>query len=262
MKKVAFILSAVVFTSVFFSCKNETPVTVTDPITVEASNDIAMADLLEDTTTDTQYLYVTATSGLSLREYGNLNSDKLAKMPYGTRVTVVEAEPNNTMTVGGIKGGMDQIRFNHKEGFAFNGYLSKYFPPERDITVKGYGEELKQLFPEVTYTESVGGTVSNPINAETISLPNAAWHEAYFMAQRLFDFPKEFTFPNPKGKDSEIVFDGKPKKGIWVSQLEVKRSYNELQKIEYVYGSKKFDSKVRIEKEGDVMKISKTEALK
>ena len=166
------------------------------------------------------------------------------------------------MNVSGIKGGMNEVEFNHKKGFAFNGYLSKYFPPERDITVKGYASELNKMHEDVIYKETTGGTVSNPVNTETLSLPEAQWHEAFFIAQRLFDFPKEFTFPNPKGKNTEVVFDGKPKKGVWVSQLEVNRADNELQKIEYVYSSEKFDSKVTIEKVGDAMKISKSEAIK
>ncbi|MEZ4778017.1 MAG: hypothetical protein R2786_01375 [Flavobacteriaceae bacterium] len=54
------------------------------------------------------------------------------------------------------------MAFNHKEGFAFNGYLSKYFPPERDISVKGYASELQKQFPEVVFTETVDrGTTSN-----------------------------------------------------------------------------------------------------
>ena len=65
-----------------------------------------------------------------------------------------------------------------------------------------------------------------------------------------------------EGKDKEIEFDGKPKKGVWISQLEVTREYNELQKIEYVYGSEKYDSRVTVEPVEGGMKISKTEDVK
>jgi hypothetical protein len=183
-------------------------------------------------------------------------------MPYGTKVKVIKAEENETMTVSGIKGGMDEIEFNHKKGFAFNGYLSRYFPPELNITVRGYASELQQLFPDVTYSEEKGGTATNPENTESIELPDAEWHEAFFMAQRLFDFPKEFDFPNPKGEESETIVDTKPKRGIWTSQLEVTRNDEGLENISYVYSSKKFDSKVTIAKDGNVMKISRTEKIK
>jgi len=271
MKKVVLILSAAVLTTVFISCKNN-PDTHRDKEIVEdtletrlseTSEDLALIENKEiDPETQAEYLYVTAYSGLSLREYGNLQSEKLARMPYGTKVKVLNAEKNTTMNVGGIKGGMNEVEFNHKMGFAFNGYLSKYFPPERDISVKGYANELNRIFPEIVFTESTGGTASNPSNTVTIVLPEAKWHEAFFMAQRLFDFPKEFDFPNPKGNNSETITDGKPKRGVWVSQLEITRKDNVLKKIEYVYKSKKFDSRVTIVKDSGAMKISQTEEVK
>lgn len=267
MKKVVLILSTAVFTTFFFSCKNENPTEIAgdtlETEVIKTLEDLALADSKEiNAETKAEYLYVTATSGLSLREYGNLKSEKLALMPYGTKVKVITAEKNTTMNVSGIKGGMNEVEFNHKKGFAFNGYLSKYFPPERDISVKGYAHELNRIFPEVIFTETTGGTVSNPSNTETIVLPKAQWHEAFVIAQRLFDFPEEFDFPNPKGKNSETITDGKPKRGVWVSQLEITRNDNVLAKIEYVYKSQKFDSKVTIVKEGAVMKISKIEEVK
>lgn len=266
MRKVVLIVSAAVFSTALVSCKNESTTTTTEnPETEvsETSEEIALATTNEIASeSEETYLYVTAGSGLSLREYSNLHSEKLARMPYGTRVKVIASEKNPTMNVGGIQGGMNEVEFNHKKGFAFNGYLSKYFPPERDITAKGYASELNELFPEVTYAETTGGTASNPSNSESISLPNAQWHEAFFMAQRLFDFPKEFTYPNPKGKDKEVIQDGKPKKGMWVSQLEVTRNEAGHEKIEYVYGSQKFNSTITITREGTVMNITKTEVVK
>ena len=264
MKKVVLIIASVVLTTTFISCKEKVEIssanTETEFIAHPSSEDIALLNTSE--ITKDEYRYVTAPSGLSLREYNNLQSEKMAKMPYGTKVKIISAEGKNTMNVAGIKGAMDKIAFNHKEGFAFNGYLSKYFPPERDITVKGYASELQKQFPEVIFTETVTGTVSNPITTETLLLSKIPWHEAFGTAQRLFDFPDEFEFPNPKGKDTEIQFDGKPKKGIWISQLEISRKENELQKIEYIYTSQKFSSKVTIEKEGDAMKISRIEEIK
>jgi hypothetical protein len=148
-----------------------------------------------------EYQYVTAFSDLSLREFNNRSSEKLAKMPYGTKVKVLTTEKNLTMDVRGIKGGMNEVAFNQKKGFAFNGYLSKFFPPEKERKAKIYAEELKAFFPAVAYSESVGGTASKPENTETLILPTTQWHEAFFVAQRLFDFPKEFEFPNPTQKE-------------------------------------------------------------
>jgi hypothetical protein len=264
MKKAAFNITTLAFLLVFAACKNEIKETVVSDLNTAMAipeNEVTKTSedfSLDKPDTEGQFLYVTARSGLSLRAYSNLKSDKLARMPYGTKVKVLTQEPNATMTIGGI----NEVEFNHKQGFAFNGYLSKYFPPERDISAKGYATELSKVHPAVTYTEETGGTISKPTHTESILLPEAQWHEAFLMAQRLFDFPKEFTFPNPKGENAETINDNKPKKGVWISQLEVTRSDNSLEKIAYVYGSQKFDATVTIVKEEGVIKISKTEVIK
>jgi hypothetical protein len=255
MKKV--VLSMLVATIVFASCKNES----SEPKPDITANDIALADTVIEESTP-EYLYVTANSGLSLREFNNLNSERLGKMPYGTKVKVISSEKNLTMNVGGIRGGMNEVEFNQRKGFAFNGYLSKFFPPERDIKVKGYADELQAYFPEVVYTESVGGSASKPSNTETLSLPTTLWHEAFFVAQQLFDFPKEFDYPNPTGKDKQVIQSSKSKDRGWKNQLEVTRLDNALERIEYVYEAQKFDSKITIVQDGNTMKISRTETIK
>jgi hypothetical protein len=254
MKKV--VLSMFVVTLVFASCKNESSESKTD-ISV---NDVALIETTIKESTP-EYLYVTASSGLSLREFNNLNSERLAKMPYGTKVKVIVPENKLTMNVGGIRGGMNEVEFNQKKGFAFNGYLSKFFPPERDAKVKGYAEELQVYFPDVSYIESIGGIASNPSNTETLSLPTTLWHEAFFVAQQLFDFPKEFDYPDPKGKDKQVIQYTKSEDKGWKNQLEVTRTDNELEKIEYIHESQKFDSIITIVKDENTMKISRTETI-
>lgn len=267
MRTVAYSIIAVACTTLFVSCKKDVTKpedTAIEVVETDMGRDLAIADPESETIEDADatYMYVIASTGLSLREYDNLKSEKLAIMPYGTKVKVLFPEDKNTMTVSGIPGGMDEIEFNHKKGYAFNGYLSKYFPPEKDITPKGYSLDLKDTFPAVTFTETTGGTVSSPSNTQTLKLPNAEWHEAFFIAQRLFDVPGEFTFPNPKGKQSQVEQDSKPKKGVWVSELQITREDNELQKIEYVYKSEKFDSNVVVTVENGVATIAKTEVVK
>jgi hypothetical protein len=256
MKKVVFSLLAVALLTAFVSCKNETK----DPQPDSVANDLAIADSTAETAAP-EYLYVTAPSGLSLREFNNLNSEKLAVMPYGTKLKIIASEPNATMTVGGIKGGMNEVEYNHKKGFAFNGYMSKFFPPEQDISAKSYVEELQKLFPKVSYAESTGGTASKPSNTQTILLPTSQWHEAFFVSQQLFDFPKEFAFPEPKGKDEQIIKDKKPKKDVWVSELQVNRMDDNLEKIAYVYKTKQFATSVTITKVNDMMQLEKTEVV-
>jgi hypothetical protein len=153
MKTVAFSILALAGFTFLFSCKNdaktneETQTVVTDSIPAETAPDA---------------MYVTAVSGLTLREFPNLQSAKLAVMPLGTKVKIVNAEGKTTMNVGGIDGAMDEVEYNNKKGFAFNGFMSKFYPPEEDAAAKNYAEELKKDFPKVNYSEETGGTASKP----------------------------------------------------------------------------------------------------
>ncbi len=249
-----------VSSTLLFSCNNSEK--VSPKIEESPKNKLAVIESVDSNEIESEhYLYVTAYSGLSLREYNNLKSKKLAVMPYGARVKVISSEIKNTMTIDEIEGGMDQIEYNHKKGFAFNGYLSKVFPPEKGISPKGYAEELKVLYPDVLFSETSGGTVSKPTNTETFILPINNWQDAFFIAQQLYKFPKQFKLPSPKGKENEIIKDKMPNKKSWISELHISRQENKLVKIEYVYKNKGFSSFVTITKEGIGMKISKTEVV-
>jgi len=261
MKTVKILSIALVSTTLFLSCKNEeNPST---EITLNSENNLAIINpITEEKTTEIDFLYVTSASGLSLRAYANLQSEKLAVMPYGTKVKVISSELKPTMNVGEISGGMDQIEFNHKKGFAFNGYLSKYFPPETGISAKRYSEELLLEFPTVNYSATKSGTASNPINSEKLILPKTQWHEAFYMAQQLFNIPKEFKFPSSKGKDKEVILEKKFKKNSWISELQITRKEDLLSKMEYEYKNKRYTKTVSIYKEGEMMVIEKIEELK
>lgn len=259
--KTAKILSLVlVSTLVLISCKNsETPIQETLEI---QENNIAIAETINpEKTSSNNYLYVTASTGLSLREYANLQSEKLAVMPYGTRVKVISSEENSTMRIGEINGGMDEIEFNQKKGFAFNGFLSRFFPPEKGISAKGYAEELQEDFPKVAFTETTGGTASKPSNTESLLLPDSQWHEAFYIAHQLFNFPEEFVYPSQKGKETQTIKERKFQKNSWTSELQITRKDNALEKIEYVYKNKGFSKLVSITKESNGIKISKTEIV-
>src|SRR5690606_11605647 len=239
MKTVALSILAIAGFTFLFSCKNdvknseETQTVVTDSISAE---------------TAPEAMYVTAVSGLTLREHPNLQSEKLTVMPLGTKVKIVNTEGKTTMNVGGIDGAMDEVEFNNQKGFAFNGFLSKFSPPGQDASAKNYAEELKNDFPNVNYSEATGGTASKPTKTETLILPTDKWHEAFFMAQQLFNIPREFAFPNPKGSNSETQQNGNKKKTDFLSELQISRNDNELQKIVYSYKTEGFGYTVIITK--------------
>jgi len=256
MKKVAYSLFVLAVTITVLSCKNETKSNESSEIS-EETNNLALAE--KETKTTPDFLYVTASSGLTLRKHDNLNSDKLGVMPYGTKIKVIAPENEETMTIGGIRGAMHEIEYNQKTGYAFNGYLSRFFPPEEDINAKIYADDLKGQFPEVSFTETSGGTASKPTNTETLVLPTDKWHEAFYIAAELFDIPKSFAFPTPKGSKEETIKEKDPKSGTWTSQLTVNRKDNSLEKINYDYRTEGFGYSVNITKEGKEMKLERTE---
>src|SRR5690606_12397863 len=170
MKTAAFSILALAGFTFLFSGKNdvknteETQTVVTDTIPKE---------------TAPESMYVSAVSGLTLRAFPNLQSEKLAVMPLGTKVKILNAEGKTTMNVGGIDGAMDEVEYNNKKGFAFNGFMSRSSPPDQDASSKNYAEELKKDFPSVNYSEATGGTASKPTKSETLILPTDKWHEAF-----------------------------------------------------------------------------------
>ena len=252
MKTVAISILAIAGFAFLFSCKNdiknneETTAVVTDSIPAE---------------TIPESMYVTAVSGLTLREHPNLQSAKLAVMPLGTKVKIINAEGKITMNVGGIDGAMDEIEFNNKKGFAFNGFMSKFFPPGENAVAKTYAEELKKDFPRVSYSETTGGTASKPTKTEALIIPTDKWHEAFFTAQQLFNIPKDFAFPNPKGSNNETQQNNDKKKNDFTSELQVSRNDNELQKIVYNYKTTGFGYTVTISKDAAGMKLEKVEVV-
>lgn len=245
-------LSILVIAGFFFlvSCKNE--------VKNNEENQIVVSDTIPQQTAPVS-LYVTAVSGLTLREHPNLQSEKLVVMPLGTKVKIINAEGKTTMNVGGIDGAMDEVEFNNTKGFAFNGFMSKFFPPGESAVAKNYAEEIKKDFPSVEYFETNGGTASKPTKTETLILPTDKWHEAFFAAQQLFNIPKAFAFPNPKGSNNEIQQDGNKKKNDFISELQISRNANQLQKIFYNYKTTGYGFIVTISEDTKGMKLEKTE---
>lgn len=209
-----------------------------------------------------EYLYVTAVSGLSLREQPDLQSNKLTVMPLGSKVKVLENDNSTNLNVGGIDGKMAAVEYNNLQGFAFNGFMSKFLPTGDKAVAKDYAENLKSAFPEVSYSESKGDSVSRPKKIQTLLLPTEKWHEAFFVAQQLYDIPRQFAFPTPKGSNNEVQKDSHKKKGIETSELRIQRNNNLLEKITYLSVMPKYGWTVTITKEGNFMKIERTEGIR
>jgi hypothetical protein len=251
MKNTITHIAIIALLSVFTGCDSDKKDQIATATISEANSMEATSKTMEQD----DYLYVTAPSGLSLREYNNLDSKKLTVMPYGTKVKLIAVEENETMTVVGIKGGMNQVEYNNKTGYAFNGYLSSFFPPEKGSNAKQYIEDLKASHPTATYSKTTGGTASKPTETETVLLPTTKWHEGFTFAQRLFDVPMTFAFPKNYGHEVETLENPKPADYMYTSNMLVLRKEKELSEIQYSQTGESYNSTVTISKEGDMMKI-------
>src|SRR5690554_5322272 len=236
----------------FSSCKNEVK---NDRVDQSVATDTIPAKI------EPVYMYVTAVSGLTLRDQPNLQSEKLAIMPLGTKVKLLTHNNESTMNIGGISGAMDEVEFNDKKGFVFNGFISKYTPSGANAVAKNYFEDLKNDFPDVEYSEVTGGTVSKPSKTQTTLLPTDKWHEGFFMAQQLYGIPRQFAFPNPTGSNNEVQKNNNSSKNHIISELQISRRNNTLKKIIYYNQSQKLESTVTITKEGNKIKIEKVETV-
>ncbi|MEZ4778016.1 MAG: hypothetical protein R2786_01370 [Flavobacteriaceae bacterium] len=87
MKKVVLIIAAVVLTTPFFSCKEKTEVpSITETEFTENLPSEELALLNSSEIALDEYRYVTAPSGLSLREYNNLQSKKWRRCLTGQKL--------------------------------------------------------------------------------------------------------------------------------------------------------------------------------
>jgi hypothetical protein len=254
MKNPAFNIVAFAMITLFTSCEDKKK---------QTSPNLTVAEIVTEGAPEkaTRHLYVTAASGLSLREYNNLNSEKLAVMPYGTMVEVVLVEKNKTMNISGVSGGMHQVAYNDKIGYAFSGYLSELFPPERGANAKMYISDLQNTHPTAVFSALVGGTASEPTNTETLLIPTTKWHEAFLIAQKLYEIPRSFALPEPNGKEEEGLHNPSKSINTLVSELQVIRIENALLKILFTQASLGFRRTVSITQQDSMMKIEEARVV-
>ncbi len=199
------------------------------------------------------YAYVLAPGGLYLRAHDNLHSERLTLMPWGSKVLVEQKPENNTMTVSGIPGTMYRVRFNDLQGYAFSGYLGPYAPPGHKMNAAQYTAHLLQMQENTKdklgvpqYTRTVSEDLTTPSVSESLMLPGMNLNQAYLVAQRLFGIPEDLKCPAVNGPENAVYPDKKPKKGIWKSELAVRRAEGQIQEMTYVYRSKNFMRRVHL----------------
>lgn len=91
-------------------------------------------------------VYVAAKSGLSIREKPDAAAKVLDKIPYGTKVQLLNDDSDwKDIITEGLTGYWRKVKFNNKTGYIVDSYLLPW-PPPKLTTVK----DMKQYLAQVT----------------------------------------------------------------------------------------------------------------
>ena len=168
--------------------------------------------------------YVMAPSGLNMRSEASVSSSKIYKVPLGTAVKIIEPATNSMMEVEHITGGMAKVSVEGKEGFVFDGFLSRFPIPAKDVKINDYGELARTAIDNIlveTINRDYGGYYQYE---EVITFPGKEWAEAFYIARYLFGFPEGFSFPSMRSKSTEIITEN-PDKADYSWSDEMKLTY-------------------------------------
>jgi len=89
--------------------------------------------------------YVAAKTGLSIRENPDAGAKVLDKIPYGTKLNLLDQEEEKkSITTEGIDGYWQKVKFNNKTGYILDSYLFPW-PPPKLASVKEFKNYLAQV---------------------------------------------------------------------------------------------------------------------
>jgi Bacterial SH3 domain len=126
--------------------------------------------------------YVAAKNGLSIREKPEASSKVLDKIPYGTKITLVESEeewvPINTE---GLPGYWKKVKYNNKTGYIVDSYLFPLPPPKATVKdMRGYITQLSLPFGAKLVVKSNPATNAEDAGWELhkqLYKNGAEWHQ-------------------------------------------------------------------------------------
>ncbi|QCX01544.1 SH3 domain-containing protein [Aggregatimonas sangjinii] len=197
-------------------------------------------------------LYVMVPNGLSLRADNALDSEKLAVMPFRSRVVLLQEAADTSLEVEHIKGGMHMVRYKGQTGYAFSGFLSHLpMPEEEEEGNEVYIAKLKENYSEVTFVSKPNDPDFHEGTTDTFTLPATSWHEAFYIVAAMYELPETLAFPNPSGPELETFEDPDKPQEVWDSFLTVNRENNALKKIEYYYRAEGFGYGVDIQRKSE-----------
>lgn len=95
-----------------------------------------------------QTLYAASKSGLNLREQANASSPVIAKIPYGSKVSLIDENYTDELLTEGMKTYWTRIRYEGHTGYAAHVYLLPFMPPSSKFNgydMAAYLESLSKL---------------------------------------------------------------------------------------------------------------------
>jgi hypothetical protein len=94
----------------------------------------------------TRTAWVAAKSGLSIREKPAIGAKVLDKIPYGTKISLLQTEEELVSVVTeGMHGYWQKVTFNNKTGYIVGSYLLPVAPPKLAV-VKEMADYFKQVY--------------------------------------------------------------------------------------------------------------------
>lgn len=204
-------------------------------------------------------LYITAGSGLSLREGTNLKSKKILTIPYGSKVKHLSSPNHTSMNVDGITGTMLEVDYQGAKGFVFSGYVDTLSPPLKDEKPEDYAKRIstENLAVEVVKKPHPDGSKFGQSTA--IKIPAQNWMQAYSICKVLFDLPKGIHVDLNKTYVSFIENSNKRHKTLKDEVEIVRNESSEIEKIQYNYALRSYTREVAITKDDDTFLLKEIE---
>jgi len=153
-------------------------------------------------------LYNHSTKGLKLRVAPSIESDRLARMPYGAKMKTLEQKISaRAIRFANINSYWVRVKYRNIEGYAFGGYLSK-FPTPKTNSLHDYEKVILQagLTLNQVKHENLAKT-SHSVKNHTLILKNANFKDGFLVARRIFEIPTRFAFPSSSNLKYDIVND-------------------------------------------------------
>lgn len=200
---------------------------------------------------ESKTFYINAPSGLSLREGITLRSKKKLTLPYGAQVTQLSAPAHTTMTIDGITGDMVEVDYQGATGFVFNGYLTALAPPLKNESIKAYAKRVSTANYPIKVTEKQDEKGAPFGMTTTVSVPAKTWNEAYTIAQKLFELPKNLKLDLSKTNvPSKLENTDKRRKTVIDEVIVSRDNNNKIENVTYTYALKDYKRAISV-KQGD-----------